>query len=121
MLISNEINHQCGVNMADVTQGVAGINDIVEKIQSGSANSVLNGLDVGSLVGSMNMTNIVISILAGLIGSGFFMYGKKRQNLRILGFGIALCVVPYFISNTLLLLAACIAMTAAPFVMEHYA
>jgi len=107
--------------MADVTQGAAELNDIAAKIQSGSADSALNGLDVGSLLGSMSMTNIVISVVAGLIGSGFFMYGKKRQNFRVLGFGVALCVVPYFISNTLLLLVACIAMTAAPFVMERYA
>jgi len=107
--------------MVDVTQGVSEINDIAAKIQSGSADSALTGMDVGSLLGSMSMTNIVISVVAGLIGSGFFMYGKKRQNFRVLGFGIALCVVPYFISNTSLLVVACIAMTAAPFVMERYA
>lgn len=107
--------------MAEVTQGVSGLNDIIAKVQSGSADSALTGLDIGSLLGSMSMTNIVINIVAGLIGTGFFMYGKKRQNYRILGFGVALCVVPYFISNTVLLVAACIAMTAAPFVMESYA
>ncbi len=103
--------------MADVTQGISAINDIAAKVQSGSADSGLTGLDVGSLLGSMSMTNLVINVVAGLIGSGFFMYGKKRQDFRVLGFGVALCVVPYFISNTLLLLVACIAMTAAPFIL----
>ena len=103
--------------MADVTQGISAINDIAAKVQSGSADSGLTGLDVGSLLGSMSMTNLVINVVAGLIGSGFFMYGKKRQDFRVLGFGVALCVVPYFITNTLLLLVACIAMTAAPFIL----
>lgn len=107
--------------MADVTQGVSTITDLAAKIQSGSADSGLTGLDVGSLLGGMSMTNMAINVVAGLIGSGYFMYGKKRQNFRVLVFGVALCVVPYFISNTLLLLAACFAMTAGPFVMDRYA
>ena len=106
--------------MSNVTPGLSEIGDLAAKIQSGTAGSDITGLNVGSLLGNMSMTNIIVNILAGLIGSGFFMYGKKRHNVKILSFGVALCVVPYFISNTILLIAACIAMTAAPFVMEHY-
>lgn len=103
--------------MTDGTQGLSGIGDIVEKLQTGAAGSAAQGLDVGSLLGSMSMTTIIISLVAGLIGSGYFMYGKKSQNFMMVFSGIALCVVPYFIGNTLLLIAACLAMTAAPFVL----
>jgi len=103
--------------MTDGTQGLSGIGDMVEKLQTGAAGSATQGLDIGSLLGSMSMTTIMISLVAGLIGSGYFMYGKKSHNFAMVFSGIALCVVPYFISNTLLLIAACLAMTAAPFVL----
>ena len=107
--------------MTDGTQGLSGIGDIVEKLQSGTAGSStaqgMQGLDIGSLLGSMSMTTIIVSLVAGLIGSGYFMYGKRRQNLTMVFSGIALCVVPYFIGNTILLIVACLAMTAAPFVL----
>jgi hypothetical protein len=45
------------------------------------------------------------------------MYGKKRCEFKIVAWGVALCVVPYFISNTILLILACLAMAAAPFVI----
>ena len=102
--------------MTDVTQDPA-LGNLLEKLQSATAGSGAQGLDVGSLLGSMSMTTIIISLVAGLIGSGYFMYGKKSQNFRMVFSGIALCVVPYFISNTILLIVACLAMTAAPFVI----
>lgn len=103
--------------MTDVAQGQAGLGDIAAKILSGEACSATTSLDVGSLLGSMSMTIIVINIIAGLVGSAYFMYGKKRCNVTVLSCGIALCVVPYFISNTLLLIVACLAMAAAPFII----
>jgi len=103
--------------MSDATQGLSGIGDMVEKLQSGAAGSAAQGLDVGSLLGSMSMTSIIVSLVAGLIGSGYFMYGKRSHNLKMVFTGIALCVVPYFISNSILLIVACLAMTAAPFVL----
>lgn len=101
------------VGMADVNQGLTGLGDIAAKIHSGEAGS----LDVGSLLGNMSMTIIIINLLAGLVGAAYFMYGKKICNIKILCSGVALCVVPYFISNTIMLIVACLAMTAAPFVL----
>jgi hypothetical protein len=107
--------------MTDVTQGLSGIGDLAAKLQTGTAGSASPVLDVGSLLGNMSMTTIVVSLVAGLVGSGYFMYGKKSCNFTMLCSGVALCVVPYFISNTILLIVACVAMAAAPFVVEHYA
>ena len=101
--------------MTDVTQGLSVIGDITAKLQSGTAGSASSALDVGSLLGNMSMTTIVVSLVAGLVGSGYFIYGKKNCNIRMLCSGVALCVVPYFIGNTILLVVACVAMAAAPF------
>jgi hypothetical protein len=100
--------------MTDTGQGMAEIGDIAAKLQSGNASPAL---DAGSLLGHMSMTGIVISLFAGLVGSAYFMYGKKNCHIPAVVSGIALCVVPYFITNTLWLVVACIAMAAAPFVI----
>jgi len=103
--------------MDNVTQGLSEIGDIASKLQSGAAGTGSPALDLGSLLGNMSMTTIIVSLVAGLVGSGYFMYGKKTCNMTVLFSGVALCVVPYFISNTILLIVACLAMAAAPFVI----
>jgi hypothetical protein len=103
--------------MADVNQGLAGLGDIAAKLQSGDAGGGAGALNVGSLLGSMSTTVICVNLLAGLVGSAYFIYGKKRCDIKITCWGIALCVVPYFISNTIMLVLACVAMAAAPFVI----
>jgi hypothetical protein len=103
--------------MTNFAQGLAGIGDIAEKLQTGAAGSTATALNVGSLLGNLSMTTIFVSLVAGLIGSGYFMYGKKTHNLKMLCSGMALCLVPYFIGNTILLIVACVAMTAMPFVL----
>lgn len=103
--------------MADVSQGLDGIGDIAARLQAGSAGSGSSDLGIGALLGNMSMTAIIISLFAGLVGSAYFMYGKKTCNIKILCSGVALCIVPYFISNTILMAVACIAMAAAPFVV----
>lgn len=103
--------------MADVMQGVSGLSDLAAKIQSGEAGRAASALNLGSLLGNMSMTVICINLLAGLVGSAYFMYGRKRCDVKIVCWGVALCVVPYFISNTIMLTLACLAMAAAPFVI----
>ncbi len=103
--------------MTDVTQSQSALSDIAAKILTGEAGSAGTSLDIGSLLGNMSMTIIVINIIAGLVGSAYFMYGKKRSNVTVMCCGIALCVVPYFISNSIMLVVACLAMAAAPFII----
>jgi hypothetical protein len=107
--------------MTDVTKGLSGIGDMAAKLQAGTSGSASPALDVGSLLGNMSMTTIIVSLVAGMVGTGYFMYGKKTCNFTMLFSGVALCVVPYFIGNTMLLVVACVAMTAAPFVIARYA
>lgn len=45
------------------------------------------------------MTTLMLSVLFGSIGIGYFIYGKKQQRLIPLMAGIGLCVLPYFVPN----------------------
>lgn len=103
--------------MAEVNPGITEITDLASKLQGGAAGTSSPAMDIGSLLGHMSMTAIIISLLAGLVGSAYFMYGKKTCNFRMVFSGLALCVVPYFITNTFLLIPACLAMAAAPFLL----
>jgi len=54
-------------------------------------------------------------LLFGSVGLGFFVYGKKQKAVVSLICGLALMVFPYFISNTILLVAVGIALIAIPY------
>jgi hypothetical protein len=103
--------------MTDGTPGLSVIDDMAAKLQSGAGGSGSSALDVGSLLGSVSVTSICISIVAGLVGSAYFIYGKKNGDMKMLCSGVALCVVPYFVGNSILLMVACVAMAAVPFVL----
>jgi hypothetical protein len=47
---------------------------------------------------------IFAAILFGMIGTAAFFYGKKQQKPRALGLGVALCVYPYFILDSVWLM-----------------
>lgn len=63
------------------------------------------------------MDTLVASIFFGIIGSGYFMYGKKAHNPVPLVCGVLLCVVPYFIDSFLWTMVIGAALLAAPFVI----
>ena len=54
-------------------------------------------------------------LLFGSIGLGFFLYGKKQRSPIPLVCGLALMIYPYFIGNTLLLVAIGVALMAIPY------
>jgi hypothetical protein len=49
--------------------------------------------------------NLIMGLLFGSIGLGYFMYGKNTSNVAFRYSGVALMVYPYFIENTLAVLA----------------
>lgn len=63
------------------------------------------------------MDTFVASIFLGIIGSGYFMYGKKAHNPVPLVSGVLLCVFPYFIDSLLWTLVIGAVLLAAPFVI----
>ncbi len=67
----------------------------------------------------MDMTALMLSMLFGTVGMGFLMYGKKAGELMPVGIGLALMICPYFITNVILMLGVCSALTALPFVLRQ--
>lgn len=67
----------------------------------------------------MDFNSLMASFAFGMVGMGMFMYGKKSGRLVPLGAGIALMVVPYFIPNLIALVAVCVALMAAPWVVRE--
>jgi hypothetical protein len=65
------------------------------------------------------MTAMIFSVLFGAIGVGYFIYGKKQQELIPLIAGIGLCVFPYFITNSYAMVIVGAILTAAPWLLRE--
>ena len=63
----------------------------------------------------MSPSLLLWGVLFGGVGLGFFVYGKKQQSVVPLLCGVALMAVPYFISNTILLVIVGVALAAIPY------
>jgi len=63
----------------------------------------------------MSTSALLLSLLFGAIGSGYFLYGRKQQAVVPLLCGLVLIVMPYFIPNTALLVVAGVAVSAIPY------
>jgi hypothetical protein len=66
----------------------------------------------------MSPTTLFIAVLAGAIGVGYFVYGKKQSRMVPMLAGAALCVIPYFIGSIVALLLTCLALLVSPFVLD---
>jgi hypothetical protein len=66
----------------------------------------------------MSTSTLFWGIIFGSIGLAFFVYGKKQKAVIPLFSGIALMVVPYFISNIYFLVLSGIVLTALPFILK---
>ena len=65
-------------------------------------------------------TNILMaSFFFGIVGLGMFMYGKKAGRMIPLGAGLALMVVPYFLSNLTALLVVGGVLMGVPWVVRE--
>lgn len=54
------------------------------------------------------------SLLIGAVGMGLFVYGKKAQEPKCLGLGVAMCIFPIFVHSMLLMWGiACLCMVGA--------
>jgi hypothetical protein len=63
----------------------------------------------------MDTSIILWSLLFGSIGLGFFVYGKKQKAVVPLFSGLVLMIYPYFVSNSILLVAIGTALVVLPF------
>jgi hypothetical protein len=63
----------------------------------------------------LNTSSLFWGLLFGSIGLGFLIYGRKQRAVVPLLCGLALMVFPYFVSNSVLLVAIGVALMAIPY------
>jgi len=66
------------------------------------------------------METFVWGIVFGIIGMGYFSFGKKRDNTVFLLSGIALMVFPYFVEGLSLNIIVGVILVILPFVSMKY-
>jgi len=64
------------------------------------------------------ISGLIIGIIAGAFGVGYFVYGKKQQKFAPMLAGVLLCIYPYAIENLFYLLGVGAALLAAPFFID---
>ena len=63
----------------------------------------------------MSTSSLLWGLLFGSVGLGFLVYGKKQKAVVPLVCGLVLMIFPYFIANTILLVAIGVALIALPY------
>ncbi|SNS57183.1 hypothetical protein SAMN05216255_2653 [Pseudomonas segetis] len=63
----------------------------------------------------MDIQAILWGLLFGSIGLGFFIYGRKHNRTIPFVCGLGLMIFPYFVSNTLLLIATGCVLMVTPY------
>lgn len=64
------------------------------------------------------VNSLVIGIVAGAIGMGYFIYGKRQAKYAPMIAGVLLCIYPYFTENLLWLAVIGVVLLAAPFLID---
>lgn len=67
----------------------------------------------------MDMNSLMLSFVFGVVGMGFFMYGKKAERYVTMGVGAGLMVVPYFITSVVVMLVVCGGLMVVPWVIKE--
>jgi hypothetical protein len=63
----------------------------------------------------MDTATLLWGLLFGSIGIGFFVYGRRQRAVIPLLCGLVLMIFPYFVSNTILLVAIGVVLIALPY------
>jgi len=63
-------------------------------------------------------STLLLGVLFGSIGLGFFVYSKKQKAVMPLISGIGLMVFPYFISNIYIMILSGIALIVLPYFIK---
>jgi len=63
----------------------------------------------------MDSSTLLLGLVFGSIGMGYFVYGKKQGRVAALVSGVGLVIFPYFVSNVWLGIVIGIALMALPY------
>jgi hypothetical protein len=64
------------------------------------------------------MNGLIVGVIAGAIGMGYFIYGKRQTKIVPMVAGVLLCIYPYFLDSLLWLSLIGAVLVAAPFVID---
>jgi len=64
----------------------------------------------------MDTTTLLIGVITGAFGTGYFIYGKNQQMAMPMICGVILCVYPYFIDNIWILGGVGVLLIVLPFI-----
>lgn len=67
----------------------------------------------------MNTSMLILSLIYGAIGMGYFVYGKRQQKATPFVSGIGLCICPYFSSNIIILGLIGLLLIIVPFIFRE--
>ena len=102
----------CAIRMEKTAQSLIGKADQLQSAGAAGGGSGLFG---------MSFLNIVISVVAGIVGMWYFSKGKKEGRLPYLISAAVLCVFPYFISTEWILVGICLFFVfVPPFLKNKY-
>jgi len=65
------------------------------------------------------MNSLWVGVVAGAIGMGYFIYGKRQAKYVPMIAGVLLCVYPYFVESLLALSLIGLLLIAAPFLIDY--
>ncbi len=66
----------------------------------------------------MNTTTLFLGLLFGSIGMGYLIYGRKQKHGIALLSGVALCVLPYLVSDIWFITLLGVGILALPFLYK---
>jgi hypothetical protein len=66
----------------------------------------------------MDSTSLFIGLFTGLLGTAYFIYGKKQRKMVPMLSGIALCLVPYLFNGWLSSTVVSVVLCALPLAIK---
>lgn len=99
-------------------QNPTSLDGLIKQAQSTGGPSVAG--PVSSMFGSFSMATLFVGLVAGLVGTAYFIHGKRQGDFPWLFAGMALWVVPLFITSAVWLSISCGALVCAPIVISRY-
>lgn len=64
------------------------------------------------------MNSLIVGIIAGAFGVGYFVYGKRQTKIAPMLAGVLLCIYPYLTDNLFWLCVIGIVLLVAPFLVD---
>jgi hypothetical protein len=65
------------------------------------------------------MNSLIVGIIAGAFGMGYFIYGKRQAKFVPMLVGVMLCIYPYFIESFLWSSVVGVVLLITPFLIDY--